>query len=608
MKFYQLGYFHLLWLAPVLGFSMWMTARWRRRALEQLASTRLLREIVIGVQPSRRRWQNCLFMLGFIFLSLALTRPAWSPKPQTVERWGRDVVFMLDISQSMLAEDMPPNRLARAKLAIEDVLDVLAGDRVALVSFAGTSVVKCPLTLDYGFFAMALNGLVPGQVSRGGTMIGDAIRKALNEVFDESGGRFRDIILITDGEDHDSFPVEAAKEAGNRKIRIIAIGLGDEDEGKRIPVTDERGNKTFLTYQGREVWSKLDADTLRKIVNVSYGGNYFGVATGTIDLDIIYRKLIAEAEQRKVGTLVVKQYEEKFQIFILLAFVFLLAELILELRPDTFKTMFSWKRGGAALILMTLVMGGSVPGWADSAQNAVARGNTLFKQEQYKESLEEYEKADTAGLIPEVHYNAATAHLALDELGEANKRYREAADKCDNPALRQNIQYNLGTVAYREAKRQEDSDLKKAVTSLEESARWFRTVLDSDPEDAEARHNLEVVRLTLKDLIDRQKKQEQEQQGDQQQQQQQQKSDGDEQEQQGDQDQQEAGREEQKQGEEQQQPEGGQDEQDKGEGEKKEEQVAVPEVTPADIVQEEEDRKQDRARRRMKGRPVDKNW
>ena len=586
---------HLLWLAPVLLFALWLTARWRMRTLQRLASARLLREIVKGVKPSRRRWQAGLFILGFIALVIALTRPAWNPKPKIVERWGRDVVFVLDVSRSMLAQDLRPSRLERAKLAIRDVLEILSGDRVALVAFAGTAVVKCPLTLDYGFFEMALNNLTPGSVSRGGTMIGDAIRTALDEVFDDEGGKYRDIVLITDGEDHDSFPVEAAKDAGNRKVRILAIGLGDEDEGKRIPVEDTKVQRAFLTYQGREIWSKLDADTLRKIVNVSFGGKYFGVATGTIDLGTIYQELIAEAEQRKVESLVIKQYEEKFQIFLLLAFIFLLTEILLEINPGLIKLLNRWKKPALFAVLMVSVLTNAVtPCRADSPADCVKKGNKLFAGQDFEGALEHYNKADTSGLVPEVKYNMATVFLAQENLEEAARLYREAAERAESSSLKQKIHYNLGTVTFQEAKRQTDSDLKKAVKSLEESAGWFRTVLDANPEDSEARHNLEVVRLVLKDLLDRLKDQQSQQ--DQQQQQSQEGGQQPEADQENPEDQQQDG----------QEPEGEQDE--KSSDEQEQQQVAVPEVTPEDIVREEEDRKQERARVRGRVRAVDRDW
>jgi Ca-activated chloride channel family protein len=318
----------LLWFVPLVVFLFVWAAYRRKKALRVFVKADLLDRIGLTLNPVGRRWKAFLIVLGFLFIVIALARPAWNPKPQTVQRSGRDIVFILDVSKSMLAEDLVPNRLERARLAMKDMIDRLEGDRVALVAFAGTAVLKCPLTMDYGFFGMMLDDIGIESVSRGGTMIGDAIRKALDEAFDDQEKKYKDIILITDGEDHDSFPLEAAEEAGRRGIRIIAVGLGDENQGKRIPVTDEKGNRTFLTYQGREVWSKLDAATLRKMVNATPGGRYLNVATGTIDLGDVYHKLIAGEEKREIESKTVRLYEEKFQIFLAFALFLLTVEMV----------------------------------------------------------------------------------------------------------------------------------------------------------------------------------------------------------------------------------------------------------------------------------------
>ncbi|NOZ23555.1 MAG: VWA domain-containing protein [Planctomycetes bacterium] len=330
MRFYNLHSLLLLWAIPLLLGLYWYAAHRRRQALEIFAEADLLKYINVSVSAAARRWKAALVIAAFAFIVLGLARPAWNPKPKTLRRRGRDVVFVLDVSKSMLAEDLVPNRLARAKLAILDCIERLQGDRVALVTFAGNAVVKCPLTLDYGFFRMTLEDISTESVSRGGTHIGDAIRKCLTDVFSEREKQFQDIILITDGEDHDSFPIEAAKKAGERGIRLLAIGIGDENQGKRIPITDEKGRKTFLKYKGQEVWSKLDADVLRKMVNATPGGKYLNVATGTIDLGDVYIKLVASAEKKELEAKTVKRYEEKFQIFLGMALVLLCLEMVLN--------------------------------------------------------------------------------------------------------------------------------------------------------------------------------------------------------------------------------------------------------------------------------------
>jgi len=329
MHFGNLNMLLLLWLLPVIALFYIYAAYRRKKDLRIFIDSKLLDRISMTADRTRRLWKAVLVIIGAAFIIFALSRPAWNPRSRTIERRGRDIIFILDVSRSMLAEDLAPNRLERAKFAINDMISSLKGDRIGLIVFAGSNVMKCPLTLDYSFFRYMLQDISTRSVSRGGTMIGDAVRKALDEGFDDQEKKYKDIILITDGEDHDSFPVRAAEEAAQRGIRIIAIGLGDEDEGKRIPIRDENGNMTFMKYRGREVWTKLDATTLRKMANATEGGRYLNVATGTINLGEVYNKLIAGEDKRKIEAETIDMYEDKFQIFIAAALIFLTVEMFI---------------------------------------------------------------------------------------------------------------------------------------------------------------------------------------------------------------------------------------------------------------------------------------
>jgi len=337
MKLQNIHMLYFLWLTPVLAVVYVYGWRKRKKDLEAFIDAGLLNRIIISGGNVQRYRKALVLLAAFVFLILAMTRPAWNYKSEKIERKGRDVVFLLDVSKSMLAEDMVPNRLERAKIAIMDCVEQLRGDRVGLVAFAGTAAVKCPLTLDYGFFQMMLEGISTDSIARGGTMIGDAIRNTVAEVFDDQAKEFKDIILITDGEDHESFPVEAAKSAGEKGVRLIAIGLGDEDEGKRIPITNETGQKTFLKYKGREIWSKLDAGTLRRMVIETPGGKYLNVSTGTIDLGKVYLDLVASASKKDLESETIKKYEEKFQIFLGVAFALFCIEMIMRERTRNSK-------------------------------------------------------------------------------------------------------------------------------------------------------------------------------------------------------------------------------------------------------------------------------
>lgn len=326
----------LLFTVPVILVPAYTWCFWRKAAaLRILANNEMLKKINTSVSLKKQIFKALLLVLVFVSIVLALTEPKWNPQPQQIKRKGRDIAILLDTSRSMLAEDIKPNRLERSKIAISDLLETLQGDRIAIVTFSGNSTVKCPLTQDYAFVRMVLADISTESTSRGGTMIGDAIRKATKEVFDRQSREYKDIILITDGEEHkgeESFPVQAAEKAAEEGIRIIAIGLGDEDQGARIPITGPDGRKKFLMYDGKEVWSKLAGDKLREIVFPT-GGRFLAVRPGeTFSLDEIYSELIATAAKRELESMTMMKYDEKFQIFLTLGIVLIICEVLISER------------------------------------------------------------------------------------------------------------------------------------------------------------------------------------------------------------------------------------------------------------------------------------
>ncbi|RKY25873.1 MAG: hypothetical protein DRP62_00310 [Planctomycetota bacterium] len=318
----------LLFTIPVVLVPAYIWCFWKKaQALKILASTNMLKKINVSVSLKKQIFKAVLLLSAFAIIVIALTQPRWNPRAQKIKRLGRDVCILLDTSRSMLAEDIKPSRLERSKIAIKDLIETLQGDRIAIVTFAGNAAIKCPLTQDYAFVRMVLDDISTESTTRGGTMIGDAIRKAAEDVFDRQSREYKDIILITDGEDHGSFPVQAAEKAAKEGIRIIAIGLGDENTGCRIPITGPGGEKTFMKYKGQEVWAKLDADTLRKIVYATDGGKYLSVEPGTtLDLGQIYEGLITSAQKRELESTTMMKYDERFQIFLALALILIVWE------------------------------------------------------------------------------------------------------------------------------------------------------------------------------------------------------------------------------------------------------------------------------------------
>jgi Ca-activated chloride channel family protein len=296
-----------------------------RRFVDRAMVGRLMPQIT-GPRP----WvKGILVLVGLALLIVAGARPRFGVYFEKVSQRGVDVFVLLDVSRSMTAEDVAPNRLERAKSDVRDLVERLAGDRVGLIAFAGKPVVTAPLTTDQGFFRMVLDEVDTGSAPRGGTLIGDAIRAAL-AAMPERRDRDQVIVLITDGEDHESYPEEAAKQAAARGVKIFAVGFGNAAEGARIPIRDEGGGLKYLKHQGQEVWSKVD-DRLLKQVALDTGGVYFPVGTRAYDagedLGTIIQGRLAKLTRGEVQGEKRKRYREQFQLFVCLGVALLLVEM-----------------------------------------------------------------------------------------------------------------------------------------------------------------------------------------------------------------------------------------------------------------------------------------
>ena len=309
IEFLQHQYLLLGWAIPILCvfLLLHLERNEKKRARLQHLHTSIKPSLIMGIL------KRSLLFLGLALCVIALARPVSTQEPIKVKRQGRDVVFMLDVSRSMLATDLAPNRLERAKIAIIDCIERLQGDRVGLVAFAGSAVVRCPLTLDYGFFKQMLEDTTIDIAIKGGTNIGDTLRTIHTDVFDNQMKAYKDIIIISDGGDHDSFPVNAAQALGDEGIRLIVIGVGDSKVGQPIPLG--AANK-FLEYDGQRVLTQLDTDSLRQIGLATPGGIYLEVGTGSVDLGEVYMDLIRSQKKREFGEETITNYNELYGWFL----------------------------------------------------------------------------------------------------------------------------------------------------------------------------------------------------------------------------------------------------------------------------------------------------
>jgi uncharacterized protein YegL len=310
VHFYNPGALMWLWLVPAMV-GLFIYAAVKRKQATLAFGT--------GAAFISRKREAVTSCTAVALVILALARPAWDLQQQQLLESGRDVIFLLDVSRSMLAEDMHPNRLENAKTAILDCLDDLSGDRIALVLFAGSAEIRCPLTVDYDYFRMALRQASPDSVASGGTMIAHAIERTHGKLLDAGKSGMQDVILITDGEDlvEGLDEIEAVKLLDEAGVRLIAIGIGDHSRGSRIAMEDEEtGARSFMKYGNTEVWTRLHSETLRRMVANVSEGFYFDVADGPFDLAHIYRRIMEHAHRASTESQIVERYEEKFHLFL----------------------------------------------------------------------------------------------------------------------------------------------------------------------------------------------------------------------------------------------------------------------------------------------------
>ena len=523
-----------LWLLPLVAGLLVYAQRKRAAVARQFAEAGMVGRLM-PAEAGWRPWvKGGLFLLGLACLIVAGARPRFGLYVEKVSRQGADLIVLLDVSRSMTAEDVLPNRLQRAKMDIGNLLDRLVGDRVGLVVFAGKPVLKVPLTTDQGFFRMVLDEVGPHSAPRGGTLIGDGVRKCLDLLPDQRN-RDQAIVLITDGDDQQSYAEEAAQKAAERGVKIFTVGLGDAREGARIPVRDESKDQSvqYLEYEGQEVRSKLDEGLLQKIA-LTTGGAYIPAGTRVYDLGQIYTDHLAKLTRGQIHAEKRKRYREQFQLFVGLGLGLLLIEMWIARypRPSTRDQAPEGEHhlaGGlarrdlASLSLLLLLLTLATPAMADpGVVDKVREGVILYQKGNYSGAATAFRAAETTR--PDdlrITFDRACALAASGDVDKAVDLFQKAAVSRD-PVIAVESRYNLGNLAAAKAQamfgktpQEATSEVRKEGTSLLlEAVGHYRDCLELAPEHANARHNLELIRLWIKHMEalwqerDRQKQQE----------------------------------------------------------------------------------------------------
>ena len=326
----------LIWLWAVLAAVVLLAfaSSRRRSALRGLATANLHVRFVRAIGPTHRRWRSVMLVGALLLLVVALLDPRLGVRYEQVAQRNIDVIFALDTSRSMLAEDLRPNRLERAKQYIQDVMDHAVGDRFGLVIFGGRPTLKVPLTRDLVSMRIALDEIRPRTGRRGGSMLGDALRLSEEALASGEDG-FKAVILLTDGEDMGSYPVEAAAAAANAGIGIWTVGLGNAAEGGRIPV-QVGGERIFLSHEGHEVWSKMNPTLLQEIADAA-GGRFIPAGTANLDLADVYDRVIAPASGKRIESAMVENRVPRYRWFVGAALLLLGIESVLGLRRAAYR-------------------------------------------------------------------------------------------------------------------------------------------------------------------------------------------------------------------------------------------------------------------------------
>ena len=459
-----------LWLVPAVGAWWYVVDRNRERGLDAFLSREMQTKLWPDRSRTRKGWQAGLVLAGLTLALIAAARPQWGTREETVFQRSRDLLIALDVSRSMLAPDVHPNRLQRAKYDIMDLVKELQGDRAALMAFRGKATMLCPLTTDYAFLRQALDAAGPDSAPRGETDIGDAIQKALDS-FDPETGSHKAIILISDGEDLGGRALDAAAQAAARGIPIFTVGLGARD-GVRIPNGTEGG---YVRYQGNDVVTRLHDDALYAIATKT-GGAYVPIGTaGTAGttLGTLYRDHLRKVTARDLEETQQRRQVERYPWFLFPAFLCLTAATLLSRgrlrrRPAPPEGTPEGKKPTSAPLGKLVVVLLAMALWSVSATAQTNEAGTNAVPAPTDHGGTAVPTVSTTPPIPPGRAGARVAQLLYrrGQYAAAADAYRQAAT-ISNPRAQRDFRFNAAVALYRDGQFQAAADLFRSIV-LEE--------------------------------------------------------------------------------------------------------------------------------------------
>ena len=481
---------HVLWLLlvfpPALAGFFWWSWRTRQRLLTQFIQTRRLPGLTVGISNQRLVFRQVCMVLAVTLAIAALARPQWGFDWQEVKQRGVDIVVAIDTSKSMLAEDIPPNRLERAKFAALELMQRAKTDRLGLVAFAGGAFLQCPLTIDDAAFEQSVAALDVNIIPQGGTALAQAIETA-QTAFKE-GENYRALVLFTDGEDQDSGAVEAAHKAGAAGMQIFTIGIGSP-EGELLRIKDAKGRTDFIRdEQGNVVKSRLQESLLEQIAGQTSAGFYRRL-TGAKTIDALYDTGIARLPKTESKETLVRHYREKFHWPLALAIVLLIVEMLLPERKAVAAGARGLRRAAAFSLLLV------IPGTASGSPSSALRE---YQAGKFDQALQEYEQLlKRHSDDPRLHFNAGAAAYRNRQFDQAEKHFNQAVGAPDLN-LQALAYYNRGNALYHLG--EAIPDKAKKSEAWQRAIKDYQNTLKLNPQDADAKFNLDFVKKKLEEL------------------------------------------------------------------------------------------------------------
>jgi Ca-activated chloride channel family protein len=484
---------------------LWLYHRFDRRqraALTTFASSHLLGQLTASFSPGRRTLKRVLYLAGVACIFIALARPQWGFRWQEVHRKGIDILFAVDTSRSMLAQDVKPNRITRAKLAVTDLVNKLDGDRVGLIAFAGDAFLQAPLTLDYDAFKQALDAVDVGIVPRGGTNVASAIQEA-ELAFGADSKNEKILVLITDGEDLEAKGVDAAKAAAKDGLKVYTIGVGGT-AGELIPVPDQNGGTTFLKDESDQyVKSHLDESTLQQIARAT-GALYAPLGQQGQGLETVYQHALAPLAKHDLMSRMEKVPLERFQWPLAAGCALLLVELFIGTRKSRFgrrkfaplparRTRVGLRPAAVALVLAMLGLAVDAQASPQAAESAYKKGDFATAESQYQQAAAKDPQA------PALQFNLGAAAYKSGQYDKALPAFQKTlgTDKLD---VQQQAYYNLGNTQYRVGQKAQQAQPEEAIKDWKGALASYDGALKLNPADTDAKFNRDFVQKKLDEL------------------------------------------------------------------------------------------------------------